>query len=175
MVFGCWSAEEEEQIRQKSRATLLQFAKIVVTNGLYERKSPSSLEGLFYVVVFADLMLFVIRDCQLDDERHIVGLVFGSQRRLVSAYLAALAATVDYNEALFGVGLGAYGLKLAAARVGAVPRVYVDVKRPQAKRAMVSRRISERLDRASAMHAHKRVVVFCKSFLLHRIPRLKGR
>jgi hypothetical protein len=73
-------------------------------------------------------ILFVIRDCQLYYQRHIVGLAFGVQRRLVAAYLAALAATVDYDEALFGVGLGTDRLKLAAAGVCAVSGVYVNVQ-----------------------------------------------
>ena len=84
-------------------------------------------------------------------------------RVFVSPYLAAFSTLVYYYIALLRVGQYLYRLKSAAALTGSVTRIYIDVKRPQTVRTVVSRRISERLDLTPAMSADKSVVVFCES------------
>ena len=84
--------------------------------------------------------------------------------RAVAAYLAAFCAAVDDNVPLFGVGLGANGLKQAAALVGTVTGVDVDVYGPQAKGTVVAGGISQRLYLSAAMRADKSAVVFRKAF-----------
>ena len=116
--------------------------------------------------------ILILRYGELDEERHIIGLIFGVQRGAVAAYLAAFCAFVDYNEAFFCVWLSSYRLKLSAAFVCSVARVYVNVQGPQTKRAMVSRRVSERVYLFSAMNANKGIIVFGKSFLFHSMPRI---
>lgn len=96
---------------------------------------------------------------KLYEQGHIVRLIIGIQRRLISAYFPAFRTAMHYNEALFGIRLGTYRLKLSAAGIGSVPGVYIHVQGPEAERAVVTRRISERLYLLSAMNAGKGCVV----------------
>ena len=64
---------------------------------------------------------------ELDEQGHIVGLIFGVQSGAVAADLAAFCAFMNDNKAFFCVGLGAYRLELAAALVCAVTGIYVHV------------------------------------------------
>lgn len=114
-----------------------------------------------------EYFLFILRHGKLDYKRHIIGLIFCVECRLVAAYLTAFSATVDYYKSLLWVGLGTYRLKLSTTGVCSVTRVYIHVKRPQTMRAVVTRGISKRLYLPSTVNAYKRIVVFGKSLLLH--------
>jgi hypothetical protein len=72
------------------------------------------------------------------DEIHIVGLYLCLVRRTVSDYRAAFIASVDYNVASLRIGLGAYRAQNAAAGIGTVAGVYVNVKRAKTEGAMIS-------------------------------------
>ena len=88
--------------------------------------------------------------------------------RAIAVDLSATRALVQDHVALFGIGLHANGLHRSLAGVGAVAGVDVDVKRPEAERAMVSGGVAQRQDLTSAMRANKAVIVFRKPFLFHR-------
>ena len=87
----------------------------------------------------------------------------------VTAELTAFGTTVnnDIAVAVLDVGLGADGLELTAAGIGAVAGVDIDMKRPQTEGTVIARGVAERQDLFSAMRANKAVIVFCKSFLFH--------
>ena len=59
-------------------------------------------------------------------------------RRLVSYRLAAFVTAVNYDITLFGVGSGLYRAQNAAAIVCSVTGVYINVKRAEAKRTVIS-------------------------------------
>ena len=69
----------------------------------------------------------VLRNRELYQKRHIVGLIFGVQRGAVAADLAAFCAFMNNDKSFFCVRLGAYRLKLAAAFVCSVAGVDVNV------------------------------------------------
>lgn len=81
-------------------------------------------------------------------------------RRAVSVYLAALFALVKNYIAFFRVYFYLDGLHLPLTLAGSVAGIYIKVKRPKTKRAVISRCIAERLDLSSAVGADKSVVVF---------------
>ena len=87
----------------------------------------------------------------------------------VAGDAAASVAFVNYYVSLFGVGLYLYRAEYAAAGVRSVTRVYINVKRAEAKRTVVSRRVAERLDLASAIRAGEATIVFLKSLFFHII------
>ena len=58
---------------------------------------------------------------------YIVGLYLGVMGGAATTDLAALGTTVNYNVALFGIGLGAYRLKQTAAFVCTVAGIHVNV------------------------------------------------
>ena len=112
--------------------------------------------------------LFLIYSCgKLDYKIHIVGLNLSLVGGLVSHYLAALFTAVNYYITAFGVGKRSYRAQNSAARICSVPGVYINVKRREAKRAVISRGISERKNLATAAFAYKSVIVFGKSFVFH--------
>ena len=78
----------------------------------------------------------------------------------IAYHLTAFLAFVDKHEAVLGIGLGAYGAKYAATGVGSVARIYIHVKRAEAKRAMVSRGEAEGQDFFTAIFTYKTRVVF---------------
>lgn len=88
----------------------------------------------------------------------------------VAVKLSAFRAFVYDYIALFGVGHDLDRLHWRATFAGAVAGIYVDVKRPKAKGAVIARGVAERLDLLATMGADKSVVVFCKSFLFHKNP-----
>lgn len=71
------------------------------------------------------IILFKISHGELYDKRHIIGLIFCIECRLVAPYLSAFATAVYDYKALLWVGLGAYRLKLAPTGVCSVSRVYI--------------------------------------------------
>ena len=71
----------------------------------------------------------VFRRGELDYQVHIVGLNLCLVCRLVSDRLAAPLAAVDDDIALLRVGHSTYGAKNAAALVGSVTGIHVNVKR----------------------------------------------
>ena len=85
----------------------------------------------------------------------------------VAAKLSAFFAPVYDYKAFFGVCQDLDGFKLALAFACPVARIDVHVQRPEAVRAVVPRRVSERRYLPSAMSAYKSVVVFCESFGFH--------
>jgi hypothetical protein len=100
-----------------------------------------------------------------DDEHEVVGLNLGLVGGAATADLSALAALGYDDEALFGVGLGGYGLQVAAAGVGAVTGVDVHVAGPQAEGAVISGGVAQGLDLTAAVDAGKSVVQLGKSLL----------
>ena len=105
--------------------------------------------------------------CQLDEQLDAVGLNLCFVCRAVAVDLTALGAAVNNDVSLACVGLGANRLHLSAARIGSVARVDVYVQRPEAKRAVVARGKSQRLNLFAAMRANKAAIVFAKAFLFH--------
>jgi hypothetical protein len=59
-------------------------------------------------------------------------------RRTIPLNLAAFSAFVNYHKSFLCINLGKNGLHLSAARIVAVAGVYINVERPQAKRAVIS-------------------------------------
>ena len=97
---------------------------------------------------------------KLDDKIEIVRLCFSLMCRLVSDDSRALIALMDNDVALLCIGGGAYRTKYSAAFVRSVSGIHVNVQRAEAKRAMVSRRISEREHLFTAILANKSIIVF---------------
>ncbi len=87
----------------------------------------------------------------------------------VSYCSRALIATVYYNIALLRVWQRAYGTKNSLARILPVSRIYIHMERAQTKWAMISRGISKRQYLFSAILTNKAVIVFRKSFVLHKV------
>ena len=80
--------------------------------------------------------------------------------RAVAAKLTASLAAVHDNKALFDIGLCRYRLHLSAARVGAIPWIYVHVQAPKAEGTVVARGIPKGRDLPAAMRTDKGAVVF---------------
>jgi len=78
----------------------------------------------------------------------------------VAVKLAAFDAFVNYNITFFCIKLYFYGFHLTLAKAGSVTGIYIEVERPQAKRAVISRCIPERFDFFATMRAYKAVIVF---------------
>ena len=92
--------------------------------------------------------------------------------RAVSFYRAAFFAFVNDDISLFRVGFHPYRAHDTAAWISSVSRVYIDMERAEASRAMIARTVAERLNLKPAVFADERVVVFCKKLLL-RISHLR--
>lgn len=92
---------------------------------------------------------------QLNDELHIVGLAFRFMRRLVAPDGTAFCASVNDDKSLFAVRQCGNGLHKTAAVGGSVAGVYIEMNRPQAKRAVIPRGVAERLNLPAAMSADK--------------------
>ncbi len=105
-------------------------------------------------------------DSQLDNKRHIVRAV-PLKCRFISADFSAFCAFMYYNKAFFCVGLCLNRLKLSTAGICSVPRVYINMERPQAVGAVISRGIFQRKHLSATMHAGKGIIVLFKSFLFH--------
>jgi hypothetical protein len=75
---------------------------------------------------------------QFNKQRAVIGLLFSIKGGAVTAYLTALFAFMDNNEVLFRIGLCTDRAHKATAGICSIARVYIDVKRPQAKGAMIS-------------------------------------
>ena len=93
-------------------------------------------------------------------ELGIVGLNLCLVSRLVSYDLSAHLAPMHDNISAFRVGNSSYRAQNSAARICSVPGVYINVKRREAKRAVISRGISERKNLLAAIFAYKSVIVF---------------
>ena len=78
----------------------------------------------------------------------------------VSVNFTATRAFMDNDKSLFGVGQGLNRAQDTAAIVCSVTGIYVNVKRPKAKGAVVARRVFEWTDLRPAMYADESVVVF---------------
>lgn len=104
---------------------------------------------------------------ELDDEIHIVGLNLRLVCRLVSDGLAAFFTAVNDDIALLRVGKRAYGTENAAALVGSVAGVYIDVQGGETEGAVISRGVAERLDALAAGGTDEARIVFRKSFRFH--------
>ncbi len=118
---------------------------------------------------FSPLFFYLLKFlcCELYYKVDVVGLVFCVGCRAVPAYCAAFPAAVDYYISLLCISFDLDRLKLSAALAGSVAGIFVHVKRPKAKRAMVSRRIAERFDLPAAVSADKSVIIFPKSLFFH--------
>ena len=87
--------------------------------------------------------------------------------RLVADGGTALFAAVDDNKAALGVGERLYRAKNAAAIVGSVAGIYVNVKRTKANRAVIARGVAEGQNLLAAILAYKSGIVFLESFFFH--------
>ena len=58
----------------------------------------------------------------------LVCTALAAKRRLISAYLTAFGASVNDNEAFFGIRLSPHGLKLTSAGIGSVSGIYIHVQ-----------------------------------------------
>ena len=72
-----------------------------------------------------------------------------------------------YDIALFRVRLGKHRFKRCAALGRAITRIFVNMERPEAVWAMISRGVAERRDLSAAMLTDKSAVVLWKSLCLH--------
>ena len=81
-------------------------------------------------------------------------------RGFVAVYFVTLRASVKNDISLFGVSYYLDRLHRRAAFTSAVAGVYVNVKRPKAKRAVIARGVAKRQYLLAAMCAYKSVVVF---------------
>ena len=97
---------------------------------------------------------------QSDYQAYIVGLNRRFVRGAATAYLAALGTAVDDYISPPCIRLGSYRLHKAAARVLPVAGIFVNVHRPQTERAVIARRIPQRLDLPTAVGADKAAVIF---------------
>ena len=79
--------------------------------------------------------------------------------RLVSAQCTAAGAAMRYDIALFRVRLGKHRFKRCAALGRAIARIFVNMERPEAVWAMISRGVAERRDLSAAMLTVKSAVV----------------
>ena len=103
---------------------------------------------------------FKFRRGERDQKLEAVGLLLCLVGGFVSVNFAATRAFMNDYIAFFGIRHDLDRFHRCAAFAGAVTGIYVNVKRPKAIRAMVSRGISKRLDLATAVRADKSVVVF---------------
>ena len=97
---------------------------------------------------------------QLDDKVGIIGLYFCLVRRLVSDDGSALLALMDNDVTPLWVGLRFDRAKYAAAWVGSVAGVYINMQRAQAKGAMIARGVAEGKNLTAAALTCKAVIVF---------------
>ena len=104
---------------------------------------------------------------ELDEQVGIIGLDLSVVCRLVADGGTALLTTVDDNKAALGVGERLYRAKNAAAIVGSVAGIYVNVKRTKAKRAVIARGVAEGQNLLAAILAYKSGIVFLESFFFH--------
>ena len=109
---------------------------------------------------------------EANEEGPVVGLRFSVIGGAITADLAAFGAAMDDDVAVavFGIGLGADGLHLTAAGIGAIAGVDVDVEGPEAEGAMIARGEAEGCDLFLAMRADESAIVFGKPFLFHERP-----
>ena len=80
---------------------------------------------------------------------------------------SASVAFMDYDISLFRVGLDPYRAQYAAAGVRSVSGVYINVKRAEAERAVISRGVAERENLFSAILADESAIVFLESLFFH--------
>ena len=106
--------------------------------------------------------------CQGNDELHIIGLYLGVMRRAATHKLAAFVAFVDDNIPLFRVGHRRHRAQKSAALVGAIPGVFVNVKRGKTKGTVIARAFAKGQNLFFTVFADKSRVVFCKSFRFHK-------
>ncbi len=98
----------------------------------------------------------------------VVGLNFCFVSRLVSYGSTAPLTAVNYDITALCIGECLHGAENTATFVLSVARVYINVKRAKAKRAVVSRRVAEGQDLFAAVFAYKAAIVFRKSFSFHK-------
>ena len=108
--------------------------------------------------------------CELDNKLHIVGLDLRLVSGFVSHDLAAFIAAVNYDIAFLGVGKRSYRTENTSAIVLAISGIDVNVKRAEAKRAVIARGVSEWKNLTAAILAYKSIIVFRESFVFHISP-----
>ena len=84
--------------------------------------------------------------------------------------LAAFLTAVNDHVAFSCVYLHADRLKGTAAIRGAVAGIDIQMERPEAEGAVVTRAVAERLDLLAAVGAREARIVFGKPFLFHKAP-----
>ena len=88
-------------------------------------------------------------------------------RRAVTRDRAAFLTFMYDNISFLRIHFCGYRLHYAAAFVRSVSRIYVNVERAEAERAVISRRVAEGKHLFTAIFADKTAVVFRKPFALH--------
>ena len=81
-------------------------------------------------------------------------------RGFVAVYFVTLRASVKNDIPLFWIGNYLDGLHRRATLTSAVTGIYVNVKRPKAKRAVIARGVAEGQYLTSTVRTDKSVVVF---------------
>ena len=110
-----------------------------------------------YIIVW--LIFSYLCRRKLYEKLEIVGLRGCLVRGAVAVYLTALLTFMQNYIALFCVDYDLYGLHLSVTLTSSVAGIYIKMERPQTKRAMIARGVSQGLDLTAAMLAYKSVVV----------------
>lgn len=105
----------------------------------------------------------LIVDCQSDYQRHII-----VRRAPTASGRAAPLTPMRDNVSLFRIGLGSDRTHFPSAVRRSVPRILIQMERPQAKRTVVARGISERRHCLAAIPALEALVVFRKALCFHQ-------
>lgn len=104
---------------------------------------------------------------EANEEGAVVGLHLCIVGSAVAVDFTAFGAAVIDDKSMLGIRLGADGLHLTAAGIGAVTGVDINVKRPETEGAMIARGKAERQDLFVTVRADEAAVVFGEPFLLH--------
>ena len=113
------------------------------------------------------LSLAINARSKLNKQGAVIRLSLCIKSSTVTAYFTAFFALMNNNKSSFRVGLGADRSQKAAALVGAITGIYINMYRPKAKGTMISRACSHRENLFATMQANKCLVFFRKAFLFH--------
>ena len=117
---------------------------------------------------FRDLYWFISVHCgKCDKLLQAVGLYVRVVSSSVAMRLSALFATINYYISFSRVCNCRDRLHKAATLICSVARIYINMYRPKAKRAMISWALSERFHLSAAVCANESAVIFGKSFYFH--------
>lgn len=98
--------------------------------------------------------------CQRDQKPLAIGLHLCLVRGTIAVKLATFLTTVKNHKSVTRIGLCTDRLHRAAARVGAITGINIDVHAPKAKRTMIARGKAKRFNLATTVQAREATVVF---------------